>query len=73
MREITDCILANYFLSSFEYVPISSPANEYTCSIFTFSATEYIPLFMEISWFTLGLSSVTLVVESYLWGCGITA
>ena len=66
MTEIMDCIVENYFLCSFEYVLISSPTNEYTPSVLTFSATEYIKLLMGISWFTLGLSSVTLVTISYL-------
>ena len=74
MTEIMDCILANYFLCSFEYVLISSPANEYILlQFYTFSATESIPLLMGISWFTLGLSLVTLVTESFFWICGITA
>ena len=66
MTETMDCILESYFLCSFEYVLISSPANEYTPSIFTFSATEYISLLMGISWFPLGLSLVILVTISYL-------
>ena len=73
MTEIMDCILANYFLCSFEYVTISSPANEYTPSILhIFSNRVYITVngnILVYSWFFLSDISYRIIFLVF----GITA